>query len=290
MLNRPVHAAAALALCVSPLLASAALEATPHGAQGGVEIAFTTPFTGSWPIDAPAPPPAFEWAGAQASGSFAAQVPAGVVQSSYGASSLSLDARNGTLQALYGKPVYDFDNYTAGVGSTRWWDTWTVTGGSGAGRLQVTLKYSADFKGDTFLTYWLGQQTAAGSRELFRIETGINGQGAPADVAVGVPATDAVYRFDIPFEYGQSFQLVSSLSGSVLKHWDESPDRPFENMSVEFVSVQLAPGAQLSVSSGDLSVYHVTQVPEPATWALLLAGLPLLWRRGRWRVDSFIPV
>jgi hypothetical protein len=191
---------------------------------------------------------------------------------------------------LYGKPVYDFDNYPAGVGSTRWWDTWTVTGGSGAGTLQVTLKYSADFKGDTFLTYWLEQQTAAGSQELFRIETGINGQGAQADVAVGVPATDAVYRFDIPFEYGQSFQLVSSLSGQVLKHWDESPDRPFENMSVEFVSVQLAPGAQLSVSSGDLSVYHVTQVPEPASWALLLAGLPLLLIRGRRRVDSAAPV
>lgn len=290
MLNRPVRAALALAMCVAPLLAAAALEATPHGAQSSVEISFTTPFTGSWPIDAPSPPPEFEWAGAKATGSFAAQVPAGAVQSGYGASSLSLDGRAGTLQALYGKPVFDFDNYPVGVGSTRWWDTWTVTGGSGAGTLQVTLKYSADFKGDTFLTYALSQQTAAGSQERFRIETGINGQGTEADVAVGVPATDAVYRLEIPFEYGQSFQLVSSLSGQVLKHWDESPDGPFENMSVEFVSVQLAPGAQLSVSSGDPSVYHVSQVPEPATWALLLAGVPVLLCRGRRRVDSSAPL
>jgi hypothetical protein len=252
----------ALGLCVLLQQAQAATEHTPHGAQSSVAISYATP--------APPGPPL--WRNPASSGDFFAGVPAGSVTSRFGSSSLSVDVRAASLEAAYGEPVLDtvFD-LPRSEAATRWWDTWTVVSGSGAGTLHVTLRYSADFAGDTALTYLFTQGQADTAAERFRIETGTLASASPGDVSTGQPVSNAYYGFDLPFEYGQPFQVVSSLSGFQATACCSTG--AFEAMTVDIVAVVLAPGAQLLASSGDASVYHVIEVPEPAAWALLLAGL-----------------
>jgi hypothetical protein len=258
----------ALMVGLGPVAAFAALEPTPHGAQSDVSLNYMTNGPQN-PPDAPPSPPVQRTATAH--GGFTASVPSGSVSSSFGHSSLSVDVRPESLQAAYGEPVIDPSSSLPGSdAATRWWDTWTVLGGSGAGVAHVTLRYSADFSGDTFLTYVFSQQTSDDTTQRFRIETGLNGPGNPADVATGQPATNAVYSFDLPFVYGQPFQVVSMLSGA---QGNGFMGPTFENMSVDIAGITLASGARLEAASGDASVYHVSAVPEPAAWALFLPGL-----------------
>jgi hypothetical protein len=252
----------ALGLCVLLQQAQAAAEATLHGAQSSVAITYATP--------APPGPPL--WRNPNSSGDFFAGVPAGSVTSRFGSSSLSVDVRAASLEAAYGEPVLDtvFD-LPRSEAATRWWDTWTVVGGSGAGTLHVTLRYTADFVGDTALTYLFTQAQGDAAAERFRLETGTLSSASPGDVSTGTPAQNVYYGFDLPFEYDQPFQVVSSLTG--FQGTACCGSGAFEAMTVDIVAVAVAPGAQLLASSGDASVYHVIEVPEPAAWALLLAGL-----------------
>jgi hypothetical protein len=252
-----------LGLCTLLPQAQAAIEPTPHGAQSSVALTYATP--------APPGPPA--WRNPASSGDFFAGVPAGSVTSRFGSSSLSVDVRPASLEAAYGEPVLDtvFD-LPRSEASTRWWDTWTVVGGSGAGTLHLTLRYTADFAGDTALTYLFTQSQGDAMAERFRIETGTLSGANPGDVSTGTPASNAYYGFDLPFEYGQPFQVASSLSG--FQGTTCCGHGSFEAMGVDIVAVVVGPGAQLLASSGDPSVYHVIQVvPEPATAVLSLAGL-----------------
>lgn len=268
MTLRPFHVLLSYALCSMPLLASAALESTSHGALSSVAVHYDTPGRQN-PPDAPPAPPVVRHV--HGNGTFSAAVPSASASSTWGASTLSADVTGSVLEAAYGEPVVDVGNgRPSSEAATRWWDTWTVLGGSGAGTARMTLRYSADFAGDTFLTYVLTQQTANGSAERFRIESGLNGTSSPGDVSTSTPASNAVYSFDLPFQYGQSFQLVSSLRGA---QGNACCSSTFESMQVDIDEVALAPGAHLVVASGNPAVYHVTEVPEPGTWAMFLAGL-----------------
>jgi hypothetical protein len=262
----------------APAWCFAALEPTAHGAQSGLTVTYITDGPAS-PPDAPPAPPVQRTATAQ--GDFTAAVPSGAVSSGFGRSSLSVDVTPSVLRQAYGEPVIDIGTAPpSSDATTRWWDTWTVLGGSGGGVAHVTLRYSADFSGDTFLTYVFSQQTADAAGERFRIETGLNGPASAGNVSTDQPARNAVYGFDLPFVYGQPFQVVSLLTGA---QGNAFSGPTFERMEVNVDAVTLAPGARLEVASGDPSAYHVSEVPEPAAWALFLPGLAGIAALGRRR-------
>lgn len=278
----PVFRAAATSavaiLLGMPLLASAALEATPHGASSSVSVHYLAE-----PADWHNP---YDYVGDAQTGTFSAAVPTSRTQTRFGRSEHLLDTRPGVLEATYGRPIANVDPMFQDIGgdvSGRWWDTWTVRGGAGSGTLRISLSYSADWIGDTFMTYVLEKRTTNSTTELFRIETGQNAM-PPGDVVSSDRVRGSRHQFEIPFEYGQSFQLVSLLKGFQGNSYPEQTDKAIQSMSVEFLSVVLAEGATLEVSSGDASIYNVTAVPEPASWALMLlgfGGLGVALRRAR---------
>lgn len=259
-----VLAAALLAL---PALAHAQFESTSHGTLTQIETAYGKVVDPNRPRDYWD----YELVKNEATGAASAEVPGSHARTAFGHSSMLLDVREETVRQHHGVTMEWIDGgYQSGKANARWWDTWTVLGGSGAGKLTVALEYSADWRGDTWLTYALEQRSATGKRRAFQIETGMNAWSfEPGDLVTDSPASRSVHQVEIPFEYGEAFQLVSTLSGYQLNH---PGDGAWESMSVKFLSVSLAAGATLQVSSGDASVYGVSPVPEPSSWGLMLMG------------------
>jgi hypothetical protein len=251
--------AVAAAAAWLPLHATAALESTTHGAQSSVSLTYYTP---SAPNPPDAPPAPAERRDETNSGTFSAAVPLVSASSSFGTSQLSADVSAASILAAYGQPVTDvsFTGAPASFSETRWWDTWTVQGGTGAGTLLVTIHYDRQIHSDSFMEYAFSQQTASSHSDAFTLSWPV----------VNEPLSGSA-TFALDFVYGQSFQVVSSLWASQESHVEG--ETTMHSTLFDITSVQLASGASLEASSGDLSGYHVTAVPEPGTVALLLAGL-----------------
>ncbi|MDA8256731.1 MAG: PEP-CTERM sorting domain-containing protein [Betaproteobacteria bacterium] len=105
---------------------------------------------------------------------------------------------------------------------------------------------------------------------------------------------DAVLTGTLNFTYGEAFYLIGALGASVgdaqtfcafaigetcTLDGTGATTLDFSN-SADLVSIVLPEGAAASFASG--ASYNVTAVPEPAEWAMLLAGLGLVgWRARR---------
>jgi hypothetical protein len=251
-----------------PLHATAALEATTHGAQASVQLTYVTP--SDQPQHPDAPPPPDEVRVQSDTGTFTASVPLVSASASFGASQLSADVTSANIQSAYGDPVVDWFQPPSSVSSVRWWDTWTITGGTGAGTALVTIQYDRQIHSDSFMEYAFTRQSATSESDVFALSWPV----------VNEPLSGTA-TFALDFVYGESFQVVSSLWASQ-QNWDVSAPN-WHSALFDITSIQLASGASLKAASGDISGYHVTAVPEPATVAMLLAGLgglAVMRRRG----------
>jgi len=247
-------------------------EPEAKGARSFVEVFLYSegdPVPPDWPS-----PPRPVWRGAAQEGQEAATVPLGTVESTFGRSRVAVDSSVAALEAAYNARAAAGSPFADGHANSTWWDTWTVTGGSGTGTLRLSFTHTAAFSGDTWLTYTLQQNTPTSSTTLFSLNSGVNG-----DWPAGAPTTGTGHTVEVTFTYGVPFQIWAELKSDQSTWNTDFPT--FVDMSVTFTGVVLGRGDQLSVASGRLDAYHVRAVPEPASVALMLLGGGLLAGWGR---------
>jgi hypothetical protein len=271
-MQKMIPMSAAILAAFSSQVAIASLQATAYGATSSTYEAYdvqlrTCDFCGYSSITANNTH--------TNTGTVSAALAASSAAGSFGAVSFDAELNDSKFASAYGySPAsYMIAPVQANATNTAW-DTWTITGGTGSGIAQISLTYSSDYYLDTWLTYSLTKETASDSTAIARLFSGMNASGFPSSstaIAYTGPANSQVLTVDLPFTYGESFQLLSSSSATVLGH--SSLESGFSNtsyfakMNVQLSSITLPSGAILTTAM---------PVPEPTGAALLTAGLALI--------------
>lgn len=186
---------------------------------------------------------------------------------------------NGAYAIAHERP-----SYLGAYAESIWVDAFTLSGGSGTGLLDISVRVEGSLSG-------AGQPGGPGPNSIYALyisSSGFSAQSLRAWLDAGLPAnptgasaaismTEAidgarVFSARLPFTYGSTFYLASYLGAEVLG----------EGRADFFGSAHLgitAPdGSRLSAASG-FGYQLASAVPEPPVWLLFLAPLPAVLAR-----------
>ena len=128
-----------------------------------------------------------------------------------------------------------------------------------------------------------------GNPDIVELQFGCNGCGTPTfvsgpGVTVGPGGTQAGYNFDFRATFNPDVNstndpVVWAANGSLASFLEPTPGAG----PLSFAQIQLTGGMERIGGQNIESGFYVAQVPEPSTYAMLLAGLALLGFMARYR-------
>ena len=182
----------------------------------------------------------------------------------------------GVLKAFSSDPL---GSDIGGRATAAWGDSFTFTGGSGIGSTTFVFSLDGNITGQGFVRYSLFSDfdlTNGTSASSVPLRTLIDYQTFGGGTA-SLPLT--LFSYTTDFTYDEAFTIQAVLEAYV----HENGESDFFNTG-RLNTVIIPTGATLVTGSG--TVYGITPVPEPETYAMLLAGLGLVGWAARRRKQA----